>query len=648
MAIEGADQVGDLISFATKEQLGSFRVQVLDLRPDADNEKLRAWVDKHDAINIDEYIETGSGHDWVRRLVEQMYFLPSLRLEKDVWQDFPKGAIVFTAQGACFSSEQEVFFQADEVEQSAVGKVKRKESLTKDLKHIQSQLASAQVEVDTLESDINEDSAKIKEIDTSLQSQNKGVISVVSEFEGLRQQDEHKLERLENARTKIYIYDDEEKHIIERRKSLKETKASLGLELKNLKKAIADEKNSAGGSLQEISDFRDQISDQKIELAKKEARAQVLTESFSQTQSQLERIQDSISRRYAQRENYQEDIKKAASDRERCKVEIQQNIGEKETLEDQYAEQQSSNADVIAKQRKIEVELKKFRNENEDLNRKISESEVKIERHSSQIESVRDQAQEKYQVELENLDIEIDEDYQYDQNGTYVTKLRARLERIGPINMMAIEEFELIEERETFILKQRDEVLKSIDLLNEAIVEIEETSKDKFLVIFHTVNREFQELFPILFPTGEAYVKLVDESDPLNSGVEILCRLPGKKLQRLQAFSGGEKALTAMALIFALLKTKPTPFCFLDEVDAPLDEANVVRYNKVLTALSKRFQFICITHNRRTMEILDTLYGITMQEPGVSKVVGVDMSKNIPEHLKNAFKRTGAQRSAIQ
>ena len=103
-----------------------------------------------------------------------------------------------------------------------------------------------------------------------------------------------------------------------------------------------------------------------------------------------------------------------------------------------------------------------------------------------------------------------------------------------------------------------------------------------------------------------------------------------------------------MALIFSLLKTKPTPFCFLDEVDAPLDEANVVRYNKVLSALSKRFQFICITHNRRTMEILDTLYGITMQEPGVSKVVGVDMSKNIPDHLKNAFKRTGAQKSAIQ
>jgi chromosome segregation protein len=111
----------------------------------------------------------------------------------------------------------------------------------------------------------------------------------------------------------------------------------------------------------------------------------------------------------------------------------------------------------------------------------------------------------------------------------------------------------------------------------------------------------------------------------------------------MRLFSGGEKALTAIALIFALLKSKPTPFCFLDEVDAPLDETNVGRYNRVLEALSERFQFIVITHNRRTMEVLDTLYGVTMQEPGVSKVVGVDMSKDIPAHLQKAFKETSAE-----
>ena len=160
------------------------------------------------------------------------------------------------------------------------------------------------------------------------------------------------------------------------------------------------------------------------------------------------------------------------------------------------------------------------------------------------------------------------------------------------------------------------------------------------------MNLEFGNLFPVLFPNGEAHLALTQEDAPLDGGVEIMVRLPGKKHQRLNLFSGGEKALTAISLIFALLKTKPTPFCFLDEVDAPLDEANVGRFNRVLEALSERFQFVIITHNRRTMEVLDTLYGVTMQEPGVSKVVGVDMRKDIPDHLRKAFKDTSQGASA--
>ena len=204
--------------------------------------------------------------------------------------------------------------------------------------------------------------------------------------------------------------------------------------------------------------------------------------------------------------------------------------------------------------------------------------------------------------------------------------------------MMALEEYDEKTTRRDFITKQRDEVLSSIDLLMGAILEIEDTSVRKFQEIFATINAEFANLFPILFPTGEGKLELTHPDNPLESGVEIMCRLPGKSIKPMSLFSGGEKALTAISLIFALLKTKPTPYCFLDEVDAPLDEANVGRYNSILEALSSQFQFIVITHNRRTMEVLDTLYGITMQEPGVSKVVGVDMKVDIPPHLRKAFK----------
>jgi chromosome segregation protein len=259
------------------------------------------------------------------------------------------------------------------------------------------------------------------------------------------------------------------------------------------------------------------------------------------------------------------------------------------------------------------------------------------------ITSVTAQAQEKYQLDIATYEFTYDPEFEADKVARSVGSLRGRIEGLGPINMMALQEFEDLTTRENFIRTQQDEINSSIALLNEAIGEIEVSSKDKFLATFQVINREFGQLFPILFPNGEGHLELTNPEDPLAGGVEIMVRLPGKKQQSMNLFSGGEKALTAISLIFALLKTKPTPFCFLDEVDAPLDEANVGRYNRVLDALSDQFQFIIITHNRRTMEVLDTLYGVTMQEPGVSSIVGVDMKKDLPQHLRKAFKEEPKQ-----
>ena len=154
------------------------------------------------------------------------------------------------------------------------------------------------------------------------------------------------------------------------------------------------------------------------------------------------------------------------------------------------------------------------------------------------------------------------------------------------------------------------------------------------------MNFEFQNIFPILFPQGHGELSLSNAEDILNSGVEIEVKLPGKRLKNMKLFSGGEKALTAISLILSLLKTQPTPFCFLDEVDAPLDEANIGRFNKVLEILGDQFQFIVITHNRRTMEILDTIYGISMKQAGISSMVSVDLT-DAPDYLKKKnFKET--------
>ena len=169
---------------------------------------------------------------------------------------------------------------------------------------------------------------------------------------------------------------------------------------------------------------------------------------------------------------------------------------------------------------------------------------------------------------------------------------------------------------------------RSLSQLRKAIVRINKTSKERFRQAFDAINEKFQQLFPRLFNGGSAGLVLTESEDGESEpGIEIMAQPPGKKLQSVNLLSGGEKALTAVSLIFAIFLIKPTPFCLLDEVDAPLDEANVNRYNELIREMSRISQFILITHNKRTMQVADTLYGVTMQEPGISSLVNVKMSR---------------------
>jgi chromosome segregation protein len=208
-------------------------------------------------------------------------------------------------------------------------------------------------------------------------------------------------------------------------------------------------------------------------------------------------------------------------------------------------------------------------------------------------------------------------------------ELRAAVEALGEVSLTAIDEAREVGERHAFLSAQKQDLEESIARLRAAIARIERASKERFRETFALVNEKFQQVFPRLFRGGRAELQLVP--DPQNPdgepGVEIVAQPPGKKLASVNLLSGGEKALTAVSLIFAIFLIKPTPFCLLDEVDAPLDDANVGRYNEMVREMSRTSQFIVITHNKRTMEVADALYGVTMEEPGVSKTVSVKLSQ---------------------
>ena len=197
---------------------------------------------------------------------------------------------------------------------------------------------------------------------------------------------------------------------------------------------------------------------------------------------------------------------------------------------------------------------------------------------------------------------------------------------MGEVNLAAIGEYEELSQRFGFMNQQKADLEKSIADLQQTIVKLNRICRLRFRESFETINEKFELIFPRLFRGGKAKLVLTDDNDLLDTGVDIIVQPPGKKLQSITLLSGGEKALTAVSLLFAIFLTKPSPFCFLDEVDAPLDDANIDRFIEMIQEMSAHSQFVLVTHNKKSMQAAEVLYGITMGEPGVSKVVSVRMN----------------------
>jgi chromosome segregation protein len=207
---------------------------------------------------------------------------------------------------------------------------------------------------------------------------------------------------------------------------------------------------------------------------------------------------------------------------------------------------------------------------------------------------------------------------------------RGKIDALGPVNIQAEEEFAEAQTRYEFLSAQRQDLLDSIRDTERAIGEIDQESRKRFTEAFEAINANFREMFKTLFSGGVAEMRLTDAENAGDSGIDIIAQPPGKKLQSVLLLSGGERALTAMALLMAIFKYQPSPFCVLDEVDAPLDEANIERLTRLIKEMSVQTQFIVITHAKRTMEAAQALYGVTMQEPGVSKLVSVRFNQPPP------------------
>jgi chromosome segregation protein len=274
-----------------------------------------------------------------------------------------------------------------------------------------------------------------------------------------------------------------------------------------------------------------------------------------------------------------------------------------------------------------EGSLKSIRTSCEEARNRGAEQSLKLSELTMQLKHLENSLLERFRVEIADI-IPVYGAVSWDEAAKRgrQAELQRVIDEMGEVNLMAIDEYKQLEDRYNFLCSQRDDLEESLKALQQAIQRINRTTRKRFLETFQLVNVKFRELFPRLFCGGSAELRLTDENDLLETGIDIIVQPPGKKLQNVTLLSGGEKALTSVALIFAIFLIKPSPFCLLDEVDAPLDDANIGRFNEIVREMSTASQFIIITHNKTTMAVADTLFGVTMEEPGVSKLVSVKLN----------------------
>jgi chromosome segregation protein len=321
---------------------------------------------------------------------------------------------------------------------------------------------------------------------------------------------------------------------------------------------------------------------------------------------------------------------------EQAQLETQARIDQLLRLVQERETELAGNQAELAKQRKslaeLEERLRRLHGEREESMGDRGRIEIEKTRLESDLEHLERSCQDEFHASLAQIlgGIHAD-DWQRDylEVSQFYDQLRQRIENFGAINMRALEEYQELDERFQFLNRQRADIEQSIADTQKAIADINRRSIEQFQDAFTSIRQNFVEVFQALFNGGQCDLRLLDEEDTLESGIDIIAQPPGKRLQNVLLLSGGEKALTALALLIAIFKYRPSPFCVLDEVDAPLDDANVNRFTQLMSKLSDETQFIIITHNKRTMEIAQTLYGVTMEEPGVSKIVSVDFR---PKH----------------
>ena len=498
-------------------------------------------------------------------------------------------------------------------------------NLNKEISFFKNRLNILEDEYSNLDKQIKYEKDEVKKIDISKVELEKRLINEKNMFNYYERE-------LKNMQDRQQVVTEEkafsERDLLSKRENLSKIKESL--------KDVAERQKEMDTLREELEEkinfYEARMEDLKDEISSNKADAMVLNEkikgnrkSIHITEREISSVTSSISSLKSRLErlltvnisNWNASIVEKTELLKNAKLSKLKNEEKSHTTLMKIGEEKGVLSEVMQQLDKLDKEIKEMENLK-------NSTEVKLAEVKQQIASIKDQFTEKYEFEIEEIfEKYLADNFSQSKVRSEIKEIVQKIEDLGALNLAAEEEYQQVKERYDFLNKQKEDLENAYISINEIINEIDQNTIKNFSETFMKVNENFIKVFKILFGEGRAELKLTDSSNMLNTGVEIFVQPPGKKLQNMNLLSGGEKAMTACALIFAMFLCKPTPFCFLDEIDAPLDDANIERFCKIVRTLSDKTQFVIITHNQKTMEFADSLYGITMQEPGVSKVISV-------------------------
>ena len=567
-------------------------------------------------------------HDVVSRLLSGVYLVDDLA---DFFaQKLPFGVTLVTEDGNLLTHRGEVTGGGRQaLDQGLLHQKREMKELQKQVKSLDGEVAALSRRREDLRDETQSTESALRQAEYDLHQQEIRVVDNQKDLDGLQQESTRLLERIEVLSLEEEQLHEEHETLQRTLQTSSSTRVSSEGEKRELEALVARLQEDVQNLREHANEARQGVTSLKVSLASLREREENSRNALGRLGGLREELRQ---RQVTLNQDAVEAVEKQAllsSEAEQLKVKMEllyRKRVEQETLLSGLRERfEESRLDIERR----EAELRQFRARAQQLRDDLAARQMQSRELQLEIEHMRQAFLERNRIDLAEPEVADKLDHAFDQEASAQRReyLLNRIDDIGEVNLMAIDEFQELEERYTFLTVQQEDLHKSLEGLQSAISKINRTTRKRFRETFDLVNARFRELFPQLFNGGQAELRLTDENDLLETGIEVVAQPPGKKLQNVTLLSGGEKALTAVAMIFSIFQIKPSPFCLLDEVDAPLDDANIGRFNDIVSTMAKTSQFIIITHNKRTMEIADNLYGITMEEPGVSKLVSVCMKE---------------------